>query len=931
MKKFSIFLALSLFLSFTVVDASLHFLNDYTNYDIPPFSFQSLSSSVKDTSLSFYENRNIRSSFPFDFDSLTEHDPIVILNDANFTDYAFPGTGDIGDPYRIEGYKIITNETYAIYIEFTTKHFVIQNCFLQSYDDFGYGIYMYTITNDTTLISNNVFNISYTGIEVEQSDSVSMSSNLFIGGFYGAYFSNSLSLTLTNNSFVDNEEGLFLWNSDGLVGNNTFSSFYIGMSFSTLYSLTIFNNTFVECGLVVPETEPDNFVNVNITDNIVNGKLLGYFFNQDDLMLTDPLYGQLILVNCTNATITNQTIFHTSIALQSIYSTNYTIYENTFASILVKDFVLYYSSDTTIFFNSFSFSKIAIRGQDSNNLTIYYNTFHNASDNAIYLVNCAYSLISDNVISFISQTAVYLSSSSFSIIANNTFTSNIKTSLHLQNSVASSVINNTMDYGERGIYIYSSSNTLLQDNYISNTLTGMDIASNYCNITLNRLYSNNKALLLNYNSNSSITSNIFYNSSTYAVDLSTNSVGHVLYSNYFIDNGGATSQALDDGTSNMWYNLSLLFGNYWSDWSGDGNYSIDGSANSFDLYPALPPDVIAPFISDIAFSPLIPYDDDTISISCTVYDNVMVDSVLLFYRIDSGSFVSLLMTGSSSLYNISIGPFDANSTISFYIFSNDTSSNSASSSTISFSISAYSPPVISNVTFTPEQPTDHDVVTVSCEITDFIGTVSVNLFVQIDGGSYIIVPMIANGSLYSLEFGPFLATMNVSFFVAAIDDTDLTSFSPTYSFIVLDATSPTISDVLYSPSPPRSTDEITISANITDNVEIASVFLFYRINNNTWLNMSMDSTDTIYSSVLGTFAATTTIEFFIEATDTSLNVATSDIVSFIVYEADTSLTNIDTGTLILIISSSLVFIGIVTAVIVTASKFRVKKYKRGQD
>ncbi|GAI76776.1 unnamed protein product, partial [marine sediment metagenome] len=48
---------------------------------------------------------------------------------------------------------------------------------------------------------------------------------------------------------------------------------------------------------------------------------------------------------------------------------------------------------------------------------------------------------------------------------------------------------------------------------------------------------------------------------------------------------GGTSQACDDGASNTWYDTATLEGNYWSDWSKIGSYSIDGYTDSVDLYP----------------------------------------------------------------------------------------------------------------------------------------------------------------------------------------------------------------------------------------------------------------------------------------------------------------------------------------------------------
>ena len=66
-----------------------------------------------------------------------------------------------------------------------------------------------------------------------------------------------------------------------------------------------------------------------------------------------------------------------------------------------------------------------------------------------------------------------------------------------------------------------------------------------------------------------------------------------VFGNIFIDNFiGGTSQALDDGINNTWFDKNTNEGNYWSDWLGVGNYTIDGEANSEDPYPLSSPPII---------------------------------------------------------------------------------------------------------------------------------------------------------------------------------------------------------------------------------------------------------------------------------------------------------------------------------------------------
>lgn len=95
---------------------------------------------------------------------LTNRDPIIIENDNNFTDYSFPGTGTSGDPYRIENFNITTSGDYGIYISGISKHFVVQNCFINAN---LYGIYFgNSITSGIASILDNYLTGNIVGIHI---------------------------------------------------------------------------------------------------------------------------------------------------------------------------------------------------------------------------------------------------------------------------------------------------------------------------------------------------------------------------------------------------------------------------------------------------------------------------------------------------------------------------------------------------------------------------------------------------------------------------------------------------------------------------------------------------------------------------------------------------------------------------------------------
>ena len=82
------------------------------------------------------------------------------------------------------------------------------------------------------------------------------------------------------------------------------------------------------------------------------------------------------------------------------------------------------------------------------------------------------------------------------------------------------------------------------------------------------------------------TFNLFENNTNYGIQVEdANCLGNIFHHNAFIDNAaGENSQAYDIGSNSTWYDKATLEGNYYNDYIGTGNYSIDGGL-FFDLYP----------------------------------------------------------------------------------------------------------------------------------------------------------------------------------------------------------------------------------------------------------------------------------------------------------------------------------------------------------
>lgn len=134
----------------------------------------------------------------------TDHSPIHITSDDNFTTLGFPGSGTVADPYRIENLNF--SERYVmdgIFIYGTTKHFIIQNCYIWGP---SYGIYLKEI-DGTGTVRNNI--ISYTDVlhfALRDSDNIIIENNNVSGGEIDLSDSNNNIIKGNTAKYIDLED-----------------------------------------------------------------------------------------------------------------------------------------------------------------------------------------------------------------------------------------------------------------------------------------------------------------------------------------------------------------------------------------------------------------------------------------------------------------------------------------------------------------------------------------------------------------------------------------------------------------------------------------------------------------------------------------------------------------------------------------------------
>ena len=182
------------------------------------------------------------------------------------------------------------------------------------------------------------------------------------------------------------------------------------------------------------------------------------------------------------------------------------------------------------------------------------------------------------------------------IITSNYCYNNADNGIDLYLSDGQVISDNRLNENKIGVRFENCSNLVITQNTCNNQRgVGINAFNSHdINITENTFYSSGYEGIMMTNSHSFVVyKNLFELNDMEGILVDSLSADHIFYHNDFIENNlaAATPQAKDHGVNNLWYNDVTLEGNYWSDYSGEGPYTIGGSAGSEDLYPLKKPNI----------------------------------------------------------------------------------------------------------------------------------------------------------------------------------------------------------------------------------------------------------------------------------------------------------------------------------------------------
>ncbi len=205
-----------------------------------------------------------------------------------------------------------------------------------SFESCGIGIHL---RSDINTISSNSFESCGNGIGLK-SNLNTISNNSFESCHYGIFFNPPYPYLLhgnhvINNDFVNNDNGLYFdcnygWKEHGevnlIVSNNFYSCKYHGIYTGKSWHNKFLNNNMVGCGfgylgfLYWWDIGFDS-------SNVVNGLPFVFMYNQSGFDIIDNS-GQILLFNCSNFNISDQSIHNASTGILLTLCDNFSIHNN---------------------------------------------------------------------------------------------------------------------------------------------------------------------------------------------------------------------------------------------------------------------------------------------------------------------------------------------------------------------------------------------------------------------------------------------------------------------------------------------------------------------------------------------------------------------------------------------------------------------------
>ncbi len=432
-----------------------------------------------------------------------------------------------------------------------------------------------------SVLDNDIYSNSYAGLALYSSRNVTISGNHVFAnneptshGGEGVFSLGSRNISIADNNISDNG-GVGIWEDscsgfeisnnslanngltrDGYPTERNTTCIFIQRSTTT----TLRGNHMTNDGVYIYHLDPSEYSTIDVDEsNTVNGEPIRFFKDTAGVRLDNVSTGQLILINCSDAKVSNTTIESTNVGIMAKHVRGLEITDCWFGNTKYSGIELWNVSDFSVRDSSFS----------STRPLIVANHFSNAT---LERLNCSawYGFYFNN--------GVYLNASGIRFIG----TSDWGLSLALYSVNHSRIVGNAISHSGYGLYLEQCDDLVVERNDIviePNEMLGSGdgmylLRCSNILMTLNKITSAGSGITINECSSGDIYLNNFDSNRYYqAIGLSNNGVrwnaSYPTGGNFWSDYNGTDAHKGPlqdipgaDGIGDTPYNNSFVVDNY---------------------------------------------------------------------------------------------------------------------------------------------------------------------------------------------------------------------------------------------------------------------------------------------------------------------------------------------------------------------------------
>lgn len=238
----------------------------------------------------------------------------------------------------------------------------------------------------------------------------------------------------------------------------------------------------------------------------------------------------------------------------------------------------------------------------------------------------------------------------------------------------------------------------------------------------------------------------------------------------------------------------------------------------------------SPVISGITQTPENPTSEDEVEITAVVVDlNNDLSNITLMWGLQSNSLSNTIAMDlvADTIFAATIPSLENNTVVYYQVFVQDSALNQIQSEVYSYTVVEFNQsPVISNLSYLPQNPNSSNTITIYADVSDSDGNLSevlLNWGLQSNRMDHTVLMDYGNGNQHSASIPPQDGNSTIFYQIVAIDQASDTSWSDVQYFnveIYNEVIYSTLSEVIVYPNPFNDAVNIILNQQITCNVSI---------------------------------------------------------------------------------------------------------------